>query len=460
MNEKQIKMYLSNGVPSETNCKIINYEADFYILPFEIEATKGEFDFNNSPEALKALGDLTIKLRKLFDGNSMTQGFPNWNLYHSKLVNFPDFSLSDFANTPEMVARKVMYTQQHIINNCVSEDWYNSITEYIDWVIESFGKFPIEYGESVFLGGYIATIVKYIKSEKNLPEEKKIKLIEYFDGYLGQKQNDNSESDLNELNLVYQKWFNIFPFDLNIYFGEFKKYFSEILPIFNGGFYVDKYSGALEVKIHTKTTLIEFLVDITNELLSKINGVVLYENGFITDADKINVELVINKRKHELKYGYKTDTNCDDEKFRGMIEKWFEDEKRFITEITPLIKKEELIKGCDIKKNEIDITETTLSHSFISLICFYQGIGINSKNGKSVLAKFGGVGHPRKLIEKYNLNLIRDYRIHGKGSETENSNRTELARQKTFVEVIKYLKSNNIDSTEAEKDLRELQKYM
>ena len=89
-----------------------------------------------------------------------------------------------------------------------------------------------------------------------------------------------------------------------------------------------------------------------------------------------------------------------------------------------------------------------------------KGISINNKNGKSVLDKFGGVGYPRKLVEKYNLILNRDYRIFGKGSETENSNRAELARQRTFIEVIKFLKFNKVDSTEAENDFNELQKYM
>ena len=70
------------------------------------------------------------------------------------------------------------------------------------------------------------------------------------------------------------------------------------------------------------------------------------------------------------------------------------------------------------------------------------------------------IQYPRKLVEKYNLILNRDYRIFGKGSETENSSRAELARQRTFIEVIKFLKFNNTDSTEAENDFKELQKYM
>ena len=456
MNNKQYKMQLSNGVPVKFNTRIIKYDADFYILPYEIEPTKGKSDFNTSEETLECLSDLTIRLRQLFDGNSESPGFPYWNQYHSKLVELPDFNLNDFTKTPEMTAKKVIYSLQHIDNNFNSEDWFYEITQYIDFVIDSFGRFPYGFGMGVFYEDFIRNMIVYLNLFVDMPEDKKIKLKEYFAGYLELE----NETDLNLLYDIYQKWLNIFPFDLNSYFGELKEYFSGGVPVFDGGFVRNKYSGALEVSIHNNDSLIVFLLNITNELLTKINGVVLYENGLITDTNKLKMELVINNRKLELKYGYKIDSNSDQEKFRVMIEKWFEDEKKFIDEIKPLIKNDSLSIKEKNDTKEIEVTKTRLSHSYISLICFYQGISINNKNGKSVLDKFGGVGYPRKLVEKYNLILNRDYRIFGKGSETENSNRAELARQRTFIEVIKFLKFNKVDSTEAENDFNELQKYM
>ncbi|MFZ4725039.1 MAG: hypothetical protein ACOYMD_06295 [Paludibacter sp.] len=453
MNNKQYKMQLSNGVPEEFNTRIIKYDANFYILPFEIEPTKGKSDFNTSEETLECLSDLTIRLRKLFDGNSESPGFPYWNQYHSKLVELPDFNLNDFIKTPEMTAKKVIYSLQHIDNNLNSEDWFNEITQYIDFVIDSFGRFPYGFGMGVFYEDFIRNMIVYLNLFVDMPEEKKIKLKEYFAGYLELE----NQTDLNLLYDVYQKWLNIFPFDLNSYFGELKEYFSGGVPVFDGGFVRNKYSGALEVSIHNNDSLIVFLLNITNELLTKINGVVLYENGLITDTNKLKVELVINNRKLELKFGYNIDSNSDQEKFRVMIEKWFEDEKRFIDEITPYIKKSESIKGDEINKKEIDLSGFKYNNSHIALIFFYTGKSINSKNANSILDNFKIIGNSKNLVEKYNKNLNKEYRIYGNSSET---NRSKLAKIKIFNTVINFLKSNELNTIEAEKDFEEFTKYL
>jgi hypothetical protein len=89
---------------------------------------------------------------------------------------------------------------------------------------------------------------------------------------------------------------------------------------------------------HTKSSLIEALINLTNNLLTQINGVALYEKGLITDVNKIKLELVINSRKLKLKQGYKNSSPNEEQRYRKILKEWFKDEKIFINEITPLLK--------------------------------------------------------------------------------------------------------------------------
>jgi hypothetical protein len=93
-----------------------------------------------------------------------------------------------------------------------------------------------------------------------------------------------------------------------------------------------------KVKMHTKSSLIEVLINLTNNLLTQINGVTLYENGLITDANKIKLELVINSRKLKLEQGYKNSSPNEEQRYRKILKEWYKDEKIFIDEITPLLK--------------------------------------------------------------------------------------------------------------------------
>jgi len=162
------------------------------------------------------------------------------------------------------------------------------------------------------------------------------RLCEFIEMYY--KPSEAEKTTLNILYSTYQKWLKVFPFELNSYFGNLKQHFENKFPILIGKPETNIYSGKAKVKMHTKSSLIEALINLTNSLLTQINGVTLHKKGMITDANKIKLELVINSRILKLKQGYKNSSPNEEQRYRKILKEWFKDEKNFIDEITPLLK--------------------------------------------------------------------------------------------------------------------------
>jgi len=147
----------------------------------------------------------------------------------------------------------------------------------------------------------------------------------------------NKNTDLNILLGTYQKWLKTFPFDIS-FFAELKPHFEKQLPILNGKPETNKYTGLAKVKMHTKGSLIDVLLNLTNNLITQINTTTLYEKGLLTEPQKIKLELVLNERKMKLKKGYVNSSKDEEQRYRKILKEWFADEKRFIDEVTPIVK--------------------------------------------------------------------------------------------------------------------------
>ena len=106
----------------------------------------------------------------------------------------------------------------------------------------------------------------------------------------------------------------------------------------NGKPETNKYTGIAKAKMHTKGSLIDVLLNLTNNLLTQINTTTLYEKGLLTEPQKIKLELVLNERKMKLKQGYVNSSKDEEQRYRKILKEWFADEKRFIDEVTPIVK--------------------------------------------------------------------------------------------------------------------------
>ena len=334
MIKRHTTAYLGKIEPINLCGKPIMYqvEMDFYEPPFEVEPTHGEHDFNTCngcQQKLKIMGEW---FQSRFNGSNEKQGFPFCCEQHANLVKMKEFNRESFLAVPAMTARKIIYTQQHIINNHNANDWYKIITDYIVWVVESFGSMPQNCGEPLYLSNYLDNVVDIFDQFEDISQEKRKKLLEFINSLKNPKQ---SQTDFNVLVGAYEKWLKAFPFELESYFGKVKTYFETHLPLFYGDDDTNMYSNKSFTKVRTKSSLIEYLTNVTGMLLEKINGAELYKKGLISDATKLQIEILNKERK--LKE-YNNNSPNENHRFRAMIKAWLKDEEQYLKKLSQLLK--------------------------------------------------------------------------------------------------------------------------
>lgn len=369
MINPNIKFYISDIKEIDFGGKVgYEFSGSAYAIPFEIKPTKGEHTYTTCEGCQTNLANYKKNLQDKYEGREGYNPFPFCCEGHSKLPTFKEFKRKDFDKVPEMVAMKIIYADNHIQNYIETENWYEEITDYLEWALMSFGQFPTGYGGPLFIDDFVNYITQNIKNGNVVSDGKKVKLLQYFE-----PKNENSKSNPTGMSLLmstYNKWLKLFPFEMNSYFGNLKSYFEKNIHILREEPKVNKYSGFTKSQFHTKETLFEALTNITNNLLTLINGNVLYEQGLITDYNKLKLELAIGKRKLKIEQGYKNDSPNEERKYIRMINHWFSDEKEFIDEITPLLKS----VNSDKIQNTNPKIEITLSEIANSENKFWKGI--------------------------------------------------------------------------------------
>jgi hypothetical protein len=241
------------------------------------------------------------------------------------------YNKANYSGIAEKIVKQLSYTEHHISERINIDDWYKDITDYIEYNVSSFGH------PAIGLHLYLGNVQHYIKNTNSeIPKNKRQRLIEFIETYYNSPK-EQTKTDLNILYSTYQKWLKVFPFEIS-FFSTLKPHFEKQLPILNGKPETNKYTGLAKVKMHTKGSLIDVLLNLTNNLLTQINTTTLYEKGLLTEPQKIKLELVLNERKMKLKQGYVNSSKDEEQRYRKILKEWFADEKRFIDEVIPIVK--------------------------------------------------------------------------------------------------------------------------
>ena len=339
MINRHTTFFVKDLKPIEFCGKPVMWQMDIngaFEKPFETQPTEGEHDFNTCEGCQKTLKELIKRLTEKFEGNHKdgAKPFPFCCTHHSELTKLKEFNRADFISVPEMVARKIIYTNSHIKNNHQSETYYKDITDYIDYTVESFGQMPGN-AEPLYLSDYFFYITDLLERNTEVEKGRKNRLLEFLKAY--RTPTETPKTDFNILLETYQKSLKVFPFEIS-FFSTLKPHFEKQLPILNGKPETNKYTGIAKVKMHTKGSLIDVLLNLTNNLLTQINTTTLYEKGLLTEPQKIKLELVLNERKMKLKQGYVNSSKDEEQRYRKILKEWFADEKRFIDEVTSIVK--------------------------------------------------------------------------------------------------------------------------
>ena len=416
--------------------KIFEFSGGKFEIPFSTIPALGSHSIESCKNCNESHKDLINIFQKKIDI------FPNCCDYHKKLNNFAPFNKKDYENLAVSIANKIMYTYHHILNNIDADNWEKDIIDYIEYTIESYGSFPPEYGEPFQLSKFFHYVLHFIgniesSAKSELISKKELdSRLDFIKNYLKKllEKKGLKKTDLNVLLVIYQKWLKIFPFDINTYFGNLKKHFDEHLPIINGRPEVNMYSGIATAKMHTKESLIEELIKLTNDLLVQINGVTLFEKGLITDANKIKLELIINSRKLKLKEGYHNSSKTEEQRYRKILKEWFKDEQKFIDELIPILNIQS-IPETDVKAEKLKSNKfKTIFKNNLSFTLF-EKLHDNYKGNSNTLANYSfiffslkkddlivcsGSNFIKFLSEHYDIQIDKlDSRQYGKNSKTK-----------------------------------------
>ena len=318
--------------------EFIHFDGGTYELPFQIEPTKGDHNFKTCSNCKANRDKLAEEIKERLDK------FPFCCERHSRLSQLAQFRKEDFDGLELDYANRVFYTHHHIINYLDIDNWYDEITNYIDYTIESYGSFPPNYGPPFELGNYFAYTKELLINVKKALISKIIskteihRRVEVILKFLKSYENPIIKEDKRDLNLVlsiYDRWFKIFPFELS-YFQHLKPKFEQTFPVLEAKPKFNPYLGLSTAKVIKAEKMIEFVIKTTKNILSEINALELYEKGELTNTDKIALELIVQKRKLELK---QTGSTYDGRHsaYVKTIRKWFRDEQRFIKDIKPFL---------------------------------------------------------------------------------------------------------------------------
>ena len=103
--------------------------------------------------------------------------FPNCCEGHKQLNTAKWFKKDYYSYLPVKLVTTIAYTW-HCISKCIENPyWFKEIVDYIEYTKRSYGQFPDGYGSPFGLELYLYNLEKNIEGEKEIPLEKKEKLL-------------------------------------------------------------------------------------------------------------------------------------------------------------------------------------------------------------------------------------------------------------------------------------------
>lgn len=349
------------------------------------------------------------------DINSWFEKFPNCCKLHKDLNTKYWFKKSDYSLVPKKIQEYSQYTDDFIIKNLDSEDWYDTICDFIEYCYESFG-YPN-------VGGYAyeKLVLNYLKrhlEDTDVTEEEISKinrLIKHIEKH-DKKISPNKERDLKLLQISFQKWINTLP-NIDV-FKNFKSKFQNTVPLnlyLDGSGKVNRFTNISKVPLKTNSALINDLFSFTQDFIKIIYDRENREdNLYETDLLKIISEEHLLKQK-KLFNNYSKHEN----QYYNLLKKWLQNEKEYSKEIKNVLETN-IIKNLD---------HTVSSDEIINEI---YNFGINLEKYPKITKDYGEEDFRDYLLP--HLNSI--YKTLNVTGETFNKNgKTDILFQKSNGEI-------------------------
>ncbi|PZR02938.1 MAG: hypothetical protein DI539_27165, partial [Flavobacterium psychrophilum] len=198
--------------------------------------------------------------------------FPDCCELHRRLKGQEWFRKSDFAGLPDKILETYRQTQNLITAKINEDEWYEHITEFFEYAIESFGQLPDGFGGPVALHIYLGQVRRGLELMKG-SKERPTALLKFLKSYSSSRGKANV-TDLNDLVDKYKLWMKIFPWEIS-FFAPYKDHFASQLPFIAGKPTYNRYSGISKARVISTEKLVEFLIETTKTILQTINTHVL-----------------------------------------------------------------------------------------------------------------------------------------------------------------------------------------
>lgn len=275
--------------------------------------------------------------------------FPNCCERHSKLNTKKWFDKKNYENVPFKVNKHAYYTNEFIVENLYSDEWYSIIIDFFEYNFDSFGHPNI--GGYEYQSVVTSYLYAHLKSETiDSAESDKInRLIKYFEN---QKRPvvQIKDRDIFILQIAFQKWIETLP-NIRI-FSDFKKKFSNSIPLnlyVTGEVKVNRYSNRAKVTVKLLEDLVDDLLDITKQIIKSIS-LEKDDERFYNDFVKVISEEHLLKQRKLFE-----DFSKNEKKYIKLLEKWLSNEKEYYKELTNIYKSKNIINqgGTECKNNMI-----------------------------------------------------------------------------------------------------------
>jgi hypothetical protein len=272
-----------------------------FLHPFKSSPLQG-FDsdnaFQNSELFLNSITE---------DANEWFEKFPDCCDQHKQLSEMGEFDKKKFDFIPNQILNNVKYFGYALETFIDKDGGINEIKDYLDYLIQSFGNPNI--GGHIFESNVIHFIENGSLRDKDFTDDQRLEFLQHFERE--KPRLDLDERDIESLYEVFQKWIVAIP---NIgKFEELKNQFKGKVPmdIFANESKTNKYTGTTLLKTRSKSELLEFLMNLTNDILKISQNEVSKENynknEFIIIAEerlRIKQNILLSKNTNEFESNY------------------------------------------------------------------------------------------------------------------------------------------------------------
>lgn len=328
--ERKINIEISNPdkfISDIENNNFIQIPSSYvWDLGYNIEAYHEYSAPENFPFCCENHTQIMKELKTWFDK------FPECCDNHKSLKSKKWFKKEIYKDVPIKVVKAIDYSSSFIKNNLEKDNWYKEITDYIEYILYSFGTPNI--------GGnwYFLILQKWVQTDLKLEpniEWKRHQLLDFFEEIIISKEKKKTNKDLNLLSSTFKNWIKFIP---NIpVFSSIKTAYKGKLPmnlfLYDGEH--NRFTGLTKYKSRTKSELIEILVNHTKNILEQLTSSNVYKNLKVSDKEKYEIEVITEKHKIE-QLSLLNNHSKGEKLYIKTLKKWLQNEKDLISELKPI----------------------------------------------------------------------------------------------------------------------------